>query len=231
MVLADDNFASIINAVKEGRREYDNIKKFVQYLLASNSGEVIVILLNIVLGGPLVLIPVQILWMNLITDGMTAVALGVEPPEKCIMHRPPRQVDEPILDRYGIIMIAVLGIYIGLVTLWLFHHYLSRDPQNGIVLAQTVAFTGIIILEKMIVLNFRSIREPVTVIGFFTNKWLLLAITVTLGLQACAVYVPFLQNALHTTAIGWEDWTVIVLVSVPIFILTELYKWVQWKLQ
>ncbi len=229
MVLADDNFASIINAVKEGRREYDNIKKFVQYLLASNSGEVIVILLNIVLGGPLVLIPVQILWMNLITDGMTAVALGVEPPEKGIMHRPPRQVDEPILDRYGIMMIAVLGTYIGLVTLWLFHHYLSKDPQNGMVLAQTVAFTGIIILEKMIVLNFRSLREPVTVIGFFTNKWLLLAIAFTLLLQACAVYVPFLQNALHTTAMGWEDWAIIVVVSLPIYVLTELYKWIRWS--
>lgn len=83
----------------------------------------------------------------------------------------------------------------------------------------------------MIVLNFRSTRETVTVLGFFTYKLLLLPITVTLGLQACAVYVPFLQNALHTTSMGWEDWAIIVLVSVPIFILTELYKWVQWKLQ
>ncbi len=229
IVLVDDNFASIINAVKEGRREYDNIKKFVQYLMASNSGEVIVIFLNILYGGPLVLIPVQILWMNLITDGMTAIALGVEPAEKGIMKRPPREVHEPILDREGIIMIAVLGTYVGLVTLWLFHHYLSKDSQNGMLLAQTVAFTGIIILEKMIVLNFRSPREPINVIGFFTNKWLLLAIAFTLVLQACAVYVPFLQNALHTTAMGWKDWGVIVLVSVPIFILTELYKWIRWN--
>ncbi len=228
IVLVDDNFASIINAVKEGRREYDNIKKFVQYLLASNSGEVIVIFLNILLGGPLVLIPVQILWMNLITDGMTAVALGVEPSEKGVMHRPPRQIHEPILDRYGITMITVLGTYIGLATLWLFHYYLSKDPQNGMLLAQTVAFTGIIILEKMIVLNFRSPREPINIIGFFTNKWLLLAIALTLGLQACAVYVPFFQKALHTTAMGWADWGIIVLVSVPIFILTEFYKWIRW---
>lgn len=228
IVLVDDNFASIINAVKEGRREYDNIKKFVQYLMASNSGEVIVIFLNILLGGPLVLIPVQILWMNLITDGMTAIALGVEPAEKGIMKRPPREVDEPILDRGGTIMIAVLGTYVGLVTLWLFHYYLAKDPQNGMVLAQTIAFTGIIILEKMIVLNFRSLREPINVIGFFTNKWLLLAIALTLGLQACAVYVPFLQSALHTTAMSWEDWGIIVLVSLPIFILTELYKWIRW---
>lgn len=228
IVLTDDNFASIINAVKEGRREYDNIQKFVLYLLASNSGEVIAIFVNILLGGPLILIPVQILWMNLVTDGMTAVALGVEPADKGIMKRPPRKVHEAILDRQGIIMIAVLGSYIGLATLWLFHYYLSKDPENGLLLAQTVAFTGIIILEKTNVLNFRSLREPITTIGFFTNKWLLMAIVFTMALQACAVYVPFLQEALHTTAMGWEDWGIIFLVALPIFIFTEIYKWIRW---
>jgi len=229
IVLTDDNFASIINAVKEGRREYDNIQKFVLYLLASNFGEVIAIFINILLGGPLILIPVQILWMNLVTDGMTAVALGVEPVDKGIMKRPPRKVHEPILDRQGIVMIAVLGSYIGLATLWLFHYYLTKDPQNGLLLAQTVAFTGIIILEKMNVFNFRSLREPMSTIGFFTNKWLLLAIAFTIALQACAVYVPFLQNALHTTSMGWEDWGIILLVALPIFVITEIYKWIRWK--
>ena len=229
MVLTDDNFASIINAVREGRREYDNIQKFVQYLLASNTGEVIAIFLNIILGGPLILIPVQILWMNLVTDGMTAIALGVEPAEKGIMQRPPREVEKPILVRYGIVMIALLGSYVGLATLWLFHHYLLIDSENPLLLAQTVAFSGIIVLEKMIVLNFRSLREPINIIGFFTNKWLLAAIASTLVLQACAVYVPFLQKALHTTAMGWEEWGIIVLVALPIFIMTEIYKWVRYK--
>ena len=229
MVLSDDNFASIINAIREGRREYDNIQKFVLYLLASNSGEVIAIFFNILLGGPLILIPVQILWMNLVTDGMTAIALGVEPAEKGIMKRPPREVDKPILDRYGVIMIGVLGSYVGFATLWLFHHYLSQDSQNSLLLAQTVAFTGIIVLEKAIVLNFRSLREPMSIIGFFTNKWLLAAIAFTMVLQACAVYVPFLQEALHTTAMGWEDWGIIILVSLPIFAITEFYKWIRWN--
>jgi len=229
IVLTDDNFASIINAVKEGRREFDNIQKFVQYLMASNSGEVIAIFVNILLGGPLILIPVQILWMNLVTDGMTAVALGVEPSERGIMKRPPRAVHKPILDRIGIAMIAVLGSYVGLATLWLFHHYLVQERENALLLAQTVAFTGIIILEKMIVLNFRSLHEPITTIGFFTNKWLLMAIAFTVGLQACAVYVPFLQQALHTTAMGWEDWGIIIAVALPVFVLTEFYKWIRWK--
>ena len=229
IILTDDNFASIVNAVKEGRREYDNIQKFVQYLLASNSGEVIAIFINILLGGPLILIPVQILWMNLVTDGMTAVALGIEPADKGSMNRPPRDVHEPILDRRGIIVIALLGSYIGLATLWLFHYYLEKDPENGIVLAQTVAFTGIIILEKMNVLNFRSLREPMAAIGFFSNKWLLSAMVFTVVLQACAVYVPFLQDILHTTAMGWEDWGIIVLVALPILVITETYKWIRWK--
>ncbi len=229
IVLSDDNFASIINAVREGRREYDNIKKFVLYLLASNTGEVFAIFFNILLGGPLILIPIQILWMNLVTDGMTAIALGVEPAEKGIMQRPPRDVDKPILDRYGITMIVVLGSYVGLATLWLFHHYLSVDSQHGLLLAQTVAFTGIIILEKMIVLNFRSLRMPITEIGFFSNKWLLLAVTFTILLQVSAVYVPFLQEALHTTALSWEDWGIIFLVALPIFIITEIYKWIRLK--
>lgn len=229
IVLSDDNFASIINAVREGRREYDNIQKFVLYLLASNSGEVVAIFVNIIVGGPLILIPVQILWMNLVTDGMTAVALGVEPAEKGIMHRPPREVDAPIIDRYGIVLIAVLGGYIGVATLWLFHYYLTLDPQNGLLLAQTVAFTGIIVLEKVNVLNFRSLHEPMNVIGFFSNKWLLAAITVTVSFQLCAVYVPFLQHALHTTALGWREWGMILAVAMPIFVIVEIYKRIRRK--
>lgn len=229
MVLSDDNFASIVNAVREGRREYDNIQKFVFYLLSSNSGEVIAILINILLGGPLILIPVQILWMNLVTDGMTAVALGVEPAEKAIMKRPPREVNKPILGRHGILMIAVSGSYIGLATLWLFHYYLAQDPENGLILAQTVAFTGIILLEKVNVLNFRSLHGPISTIGFFSNKWLLLAIGLTITLQICAVYVPFLQDALHTTALGWNDWGIMLLVALPLFAMTEIYKWLRWR--
>ncbi len=229
MILTDDNFASIIGAVEEGRRQYDNIQKFVRYLLSSNTGEVLAILINILLGGPLILLPVQILWMNLVTDGMTAVALGMEPAEKGVMQRPPRSVHEPILDRAGIVMIAILGGYIGLGTLWLFHHYIGEGTEAQVLLAQTVAFTGIIILEKLNVFNYRALREPMAVIGFFSNPWVLLAWTVTVGLQVCAVYVPFLQESLHTVPLGWADWGIIFAVAAPVFIVTELYKWWRWR--
>jgi Ca2+-transporting ATPase len=227
--LTDDNFSSIINAIKEGRRQFDNIKKFVTYLLSSNTGEIIAIFINILLGGPLILLPVQILWMNLVTDGMTAIALGLEPAEKNILKRPPRDVDESILDRYAIVMILVLGSYIGLATLGLFHYYLSKDDPNAVMLAQTVAFTGITVLEKINVFNYRTLKSPISTIGFFSNKWVLIAVVVTLGLQACAVYVPFLQDALHTVALGWEDWVIIFLVALPLFIMTEFYKWIRVK--
>jgi Ca2+-transporting ATPase len=228
MILTDDNFASIIGAVEEGRRQYDNIQKFVRYLLSSNVGEVFAIFVNILLGGPLILLPVQILWMNLVTDGMTAIALGLERVEKGIMQRPPRAAREPILNRGGILMILLLGGYIGGTTLWLFHYYLACGRANAVLLAQTVAFTGIIVLEKMNVFNYRALRVPLSMIGFFSNPWVLLAWTVTMGLQVCAVYVPFMQQALHTVALGWADWGLIFTVSLPIFLMAEAYKWLRW---
>ena len=221
MILTDDNFASIIGAVEEGRRQYENIKKFVRYLLSSNTGEVVAIFLNIALGGPLILLPVQILWMNLVTDGISALALGVEPGDKGLMRRPPKPPAEELLDRRGIAMVLVMGGYIGLATLWLFHHYLSL---GDVAVAQTVAFTGIILLEKANVFNFRVLRGPISEIGWFSNPWLLLAVAGMIGLQACAVYIPFLQEMLHTVPLGWQDWVLMAAVAVPVFVLSEIYK-------
>ena len=221
LILLDDNFATIVKAVKEGRRQYDNIKKFVTYLLSSNTGEVLLIVLNIIAGGPLVLLPVQILWMNLVTDGMTAVALGVEPAEKDVMQRPPRAINAPFLERRNILMLLFLGSYIAFATLWIFHHYLA---SHDVALAQTVAFTSIVIMEKINVFNFRSLRWPLYKVGFFTNPWLLLAWGVTVGSQVTAVYFPPLQKMLHTVPLSLEDWGVIFALALPIFIVMEVYK-------
>ena len=225
IVLVDDNFATIVNAVEEGRRQYDNIQKFVRYLISSNTGEVIVIFLNILLGGPLILIPVQILWMNLVTDGITAVALGMEPSEPDVMERHPRSGDEPIVDRNGLITVAILGGYIGLATLWIFHHYLTSPVPGKAALAHTVAFTAIIVMEKINVFNFRSLSQPLHRIGFMTNYWVLVAWVTTMALQVLAVYAPFLQSALHTVPIGWTDWGLIALLAAPVFLGAESVKW------
>ncbi|QDT00233.1 cation-translocating P-type ATPase [Adhaeretor mobilis] len=229
MVLTDDNFSSIVGAIEEGRRQYDNIQKFVRYLLSSNTGEIVAIFLNIVLGGPLILLPVQILWMNLVTDGLTAVALGLEPAESALMQAKPRDPRQPILDRKGMLIIAALGTYIGVATLALFHYYLQSNDPNQVALAGTVAFTGIILIEKMNVLNFRSLRSPLTSIGLFTNPWILVAIAGTIGLQVMAVYLPPLQRALHTVPLGWSDWGLMLAVAAPILIVPQAYRLVVGK--
>ncbi len=229
MILTDDNFASIINAVEEGRREYDNIQKFVRYLMSSNTGEVVAIFINILLGGPLILLPVQILWMNLITDGVTALALGMEPAEKGIMNQPPRQVKEPILNRRSIITILAIGGYIGLATLWLFQHYLDLGGDDAVQHAQTVAFTAIIMIQMITIFNFRSLHAPMAAIGFFTNPWVLLAWTGNFIMQLSAVYVPFMQQALRTVPLELKDWGMILLVATPVFLITEIYKIQVWK--
>ena len=229
MVLIDDNFASIIGAVEEGRRQYDNIQKFVRYLLSSNTGEVIAIFVNIVMGGPLILVPVQILWMNLVTDGMTAVALGVEPVEPGIMDRPPRAAAAPVLNRAGMMTILALGGYIGVGALSIFHHALVRGGPDGVAWAQTMTFTGIIVLEKFNVFNFRALARPLAVIGFLTNPWVIGAWAATVGLQVAAVYVPFLQRLLHTVPLDAADWLLLVGVAMPIVLMAEAWKWLRWR--
>ncbi len=222
-ILLDDNFATIINAVEEGRRQYDNIQKFVWYLLSSNMAEIVAILINIILRGPLILLPAQVLWINLITDGLAAVALGVEPVERGIMARPPRSPGASFLGRKGGLVILLLGGYMGLATLWLFQRYLGGE--SNLAVAQTMAFTGLVLMEEVNVFNFRSLRQPLTKTGFFTNRWLLIAWIVNLGLQFSVVYVPFLQRAMHTSSLGWQHWALMLVVSAPIIIVGELYKW------
>jgi Ca2+-transporting ATPase len=113
----------------------------------------------------------------------------------------------------------------GAGTLWLFHHYLNSGHESALALAQTMAFTGLILLEKANVFNFRSLGEPLSVIGFFSNPWLLLAWIGTVGLQVCAVYVPFLQKALHTVPLGWADWGWMLAIAAPVFLVCESRKW------
>jgi Ca2+-transporting ATPase len=228
LVLTDDNFASIVNAIEEGRRQWDNIQKFVRYLLSSNMGEVTAIFFNTLLGGPLILLPVQILWINLVTDGVTAVALGVEPAGKQILRRPPRPVNQPILGRAGIWIVLALGGYLGFGTLWLFHHYLAIGGGHKR-LAMTMAFCGLVILEKMNVFNFRSLQEPLSAIGYTSNRPLVFAWISMVALQIAAVYVPFLQRVLHTAPLSWQDWGIIVAFALPVVLVPEAIKWLRWR--
>ena len=157
------------------------------------------------------------------------MALGLEPTETELMQRPPRTAREPILNRTGMLQIALIGSYMGAVTLGLFHHYLNSGHPQPLALAQTVAFTGLILLEKANVFNFRSLHQPLVSLGFFSNPWLLGAWCFTLGLQGCAVYVPLLQNALHTVPLGWAEWGWMLAFAAPLLIIAEGIKWVTWR--
>ena len=222
IVLTDDNFSSIVGAIEEGRRQYDNIQKFVRYLLSSNTGELVAIAACLVIGGPLILLPVQILWMNLVTDGATAVALGLEPAERRVMKRPPRQPDRPILDRAGVISILCLGGYMGGACLLLFEYYL-RDPATA-VRAQTLAFTAMIVVEKANVLNFRSLTDSLLTVSPLSNRWIYVALLSMILLQVAAVYVPLFQETLSTVPLTLGDWALIAAVAVPVLPLGEFLK-------
>lgn len=220
LVLLDDNFATIVRAIGEGRRQFANVRKFVRYLLSSNAGEVIALVVNIAIGGPLIFLATQILWMNLVTDGVTAVALGMEKSEPDTMQHPPRDKTTPILGWSGVITILALGLYTGGSSLWIFLQLLDQ----GVELARTTAFTAMVVFEKVSVFAFRSLRLPGHRIGWFSNPFLLLALVATLGMQVAAVYWPPLQAMLKTVPMGSGEWLWIVLFALPILIVPELLK-------
>ncbi len=227
MVLVDDNFASIVAGVEEGRREYDNIARFTRYLLSSNVGELVAIVGGLLLGLPLILIPVQILWINLVTDGLTALALGLEPAERDVMQRRPRDPDESILTRNAYLIILILGVWLGLLTIYAFSGYYEADIDR----ARTMAFTGLIIFELYNVLNFRSFRFPLYRIGIFSNPSLILAILGSLALQAVVVYVPVFNAFLGTAPLALADWGLLALLGLPVLLAGEGYKAIAIRVQ
>lgn len=220
LVLLDDNFATIVRAIREGRRQFANVQKFVRYLLSSNAGEVIALVVNIAIGGPLVFLATQILWMNLVTDGVTAVALGLEKPEPDQMQQSPRRKDTAILGIGGVVTILALGTYTGLSSLWIFFQLIDQ----GVELARTTAFTAMVVFEKVSVFAFRSLRLPGWRIGWLSNPFLLGALAITLGAQMLAVYWPPLQVMLHTVPMGTDEWIWVGVFALPILIVPEVLK-------
>lgn len=227
LVLLDDNFATIVSAVGEGRRQFANVQKFVRYLLSSNAGEVIALVVNIAIGGPLVFLATQILWMNLVTDGVTAVALGLEKSEPDLMEQPPRRKNTAILGLSGVVTIILLGTYTGLSSLWIFFNLMDQ----GVELARTTAFTAMVVFEKVSVFAFRSLRLTSWRIGWFSNPFLLAALAATLGAQVLAVYWAPLQVLLRTVPMGVDHWLMIGAFALPILIVPEILKALGLRLQ
>ncbi len=230
MVLTDDNFASILNAVEEGRVVFENIRKVVKYLISTNTGEIITILAALIFlpGLPLIFTPVQILWVNLVTDGLLDKFIAMEPKEKGVMNQPPRKPKEKIINRDMMLNIIYVGIFMAIGTLWIFTNgYLSGDLQR----AQTLGFTTIALFQVFNGLNCRSRTTSLFKIGLTANKYLLAGMVTSVSLLVLATLLPPLQTALGTTQLSAWDWLTIVLVSSSVFVADEIRKFVRSKLK
>jgi len=221
MVLLDDHFATIVAAVEEGRVIYDNIRKFIKYILTTNSGEIWLMLLAPFLGMPLPLLPLQILWMNLVTDGLPALALGVESPEPEAMRRPPRPPEESIFASGMGRHVIWVGLLMGLLALSVgYVYWRANDPKW-----QTMVFTTITLSQMAHVMAIRSERLSLFRIGVLSNRPLAGAVALTVVLQLALVYVPFLQKIFKTADLPASDLFLSVAVPAVIFCAVEFEKW------
>jgi Ca2+-transporting ATPase len=227
MILLDDNFATIVAAVEEGRVIYDNIRRFIKYLLTCNASEIAVMLFGPFLGMPLPLLPLQILWMNLVTDGLPALALGVEPAEKKVMHRPPYSTSESIFGRGMIPFIIVFGVVMSLISIGIGLQAFNDGEQTW----QTLLFTTLIFSQLALALEVRSEENSLFKIGLFSNPSMIWAVVLTVGLQLLVVYVPFLQVIFKTRPLPLQELLVALASSLAIIVVVEIWKWVLRKRQ
>lgn len=223
MVLLDDNFTTIVNAVEEGRIVYDNIRKFVKYTMTSNAGEIWVMVLGPLMGMPLPLLPLQILWINLVTDGLPGLALAVEKAERDTMCRPPYPPQERIFDHSMVRDIAWIGLVMGIVSLalgwwtWAF----GSSPE---VHWRTTIFTVLTLTQLGNALAIRSSRDSLFQIGIFSNMALIGSLALTFGLQMAVVYWPPLQNIFQTTALSAGELILCIAISTIVFWAVEFQK-------
>jgi magnesium-transporting ATPase (P-type) len=224
MVLTDDNFATIVNAVKEGRTVYDNLRKAILFILPTNGGEAMIILLAIVLGSAqFPLTPVQILWVNMITAATLALALAFEPPEPGIMRRPPRDSREPVLTRLFLWRILFVSLILVAGTFGLFSWDLARDL--GIAHARTVAVNTLVMFEIFYLFNSRFVTEPVlSREGMLGNRYVLYAVAILLVFQLAFTYLPLMQSLFGTASLDLRTWLVLTLVASSVLWLVEIEK-------
>jgi len=222
MVLTDDNFATIVAAVEEGRTIYDNIRKFIKYTLSSNVGEIVTMLLAPLLGLPVPLTPLQILWINLVTDGLPGLALGVDPPDPDVMNRPPYPPQESIFARGMWQYILWVGGLMGFITMLIpYFGYQVGNPAW-----RTMVFTTLCLAQMGNALAIRSDKYSLFSIGVFSNSALIGAVLLTFGLQIAVIYVPFLQELFKTVALNPLELAACLVTSTLIFLAVEAAKWI-----
>ncbi|KAL8709109.1 MAG: hypothetical protein Q9220_006130 [cf. Caloplaca sp. 1 TL-2023] len=259
MVLADDNFATIEVAVEEGRSIYNNTQQFIRYLISSNIGEVVSIFLTAAIGMPEALIPVQLLWVNLVTDGLPATALSFNPPDHDVMRRPPRKRDEALVGGWLFFRYMVVGIYVGAatvfgyawwfmfnsegpqVTFWQlchFHRCSSQFPEIGCEMfsndsakaASTMSLSILVVIEMLNAMNALSSSESLLTLPLWENMMLVYAISLSMALHFALLYTPFLQGLFSIVALNWNEWKAVLWISIPVIFIDEILKFFERKI-
>lgn len=228
MVLTDDNFASIVSAVEEGRVIYSNIRKFVYFLLSCNVAEILIIFLAMLFGWPIPLLPIQLLWLNLVTDAFPALALGMEKREPNIMDLPPRDPNEPIIDRIMKQMITIQSVVDTIAVLGSF--YFAYTTYNDVDMARTYAFVTLIMAELLRAYTARSEKYTLWEIGIFSNRYMNMATLFSFSLLLLVMLVPGLQEIFKTSTLHFKDWDLIIIFASLPLIFGELNKVVRRKL-
>ncbi|KAG5983664.1 hypothetical protein E4U55_007588 [Claviceps digitariae] len=256
MVLADSNFATIEVAIEEGRAIYNNTQQFIRYLISSNIGEVVSIFLTAALGMPEALIPVQLLWVNLVTDGLPATALSFNPPDHDIMRRQPRKRDEPLIGGWLFLRYLIIGTYVGLATVagyawWFmynpqgpqitfrqlsrFHHCTADFPEIGCAMfsndmakaGSTVSLSILVVIEMFNAMNALSSSESLLSLPLWKNMMLVYAIALSMALHFALLYIPILQSLFAIVPLNVTEWKAVVIISAPVIILDEILKLVE----
>ncbi|KAF2474807.1 calcium ATPase [Lindgomyces ingoldianus] len=258
MVLVDDNFATIEGAVEEGRSIYNNTQQFIRYLISSNIGEVVSIFLTAAMGMPEALIPVQLLWVNLVTDGLPATALSFNPPDHDVMKRQPRKRDEALVDGWLFFRYMVIGTYVGAATVfgyawWFmfnsagpqisfyqlrhFHRCSSQFPEIGCEMfandaaksASTVSLSILVVIEMLNAMNALSSSESLLTLPLWENMMLVYAICLSMALHFALLYVPFLQGLFSVIPLDVSEWKAVLGISLPIILIDEVLKFLERK--
>ena len=229
MILTDDNFTTIVHAIEEGRNIYNNIKKAVIFLLSCNLGEVVAIFLSILFSWPVPLLPTQILWVNLITDSLPAIALGVDPGDKDVMKKRPRDPEESFFAGGAGLRAIIGGFLIGILTLAVFYYgikdYGFRDiPADVLSHARTMSFVVLALSQLFYSLSMRNFNKSIIKIGLFTNKYLLAAIVLGIVLQAGLISIPFLARAFSLYSLSLQDWGLLIVLALIPMLVNELIK-------
>ncbi|TKB73260.1 MAG: cation-translocating P-type ATPase [Nitrospira sp.] len=226
MVVTDDNFASIAAAVEEGRGIFDNIRKTIYFLLSCNVSEVLVMFFAALIGLPLPLLPIQILWMNLVTDGFPALALAVDPKSLDLMKQPPRRPEARLLDGGTLLAIGAQGVMLGAISLGAFAYSLYGLHQE-VEQARSVAFTVMVIAQLVHAFNCRSERWSLFQVGLWTNRPLLLAVSLSLGIQVIVLTVPAVATIFKVVPLPIEDWELMGAMGILPFVIMESIKWLR----